>query len=564
MTSERLEVGVGLVSQTGRRPQNEDFVAADRPVGSRGGYEFAAAIADGVGGGPGGRLAAETAVRGFLDGYFGLPATLGAERAAGRALQAINRWLHGLAQQNVDLRGMATTFSALLLRGREGYVLHVGDSRVYRLRDASLHRVTTDHAHDHPDLQHVLLRAVALEDNVRADASRHELRVHDRYLLCTDGVHGTLPDRRIEALLATRGDPQASAAEIVAAALEAGSRDNVTALVLDVLALPPLDQTGLEAALAALPLLALPKVGDEVDGFRLLEQISDGRYSRLFRAQDLRESRQAALKFPHPRLEGEDIYRRAFLREAAVAAQVRSPYVAEVIELAPDRQTRLYSAMPFYVGETLEQRLKRSPLGLAEGVAIASQLGRAVDALHRRRIVHRDIKPDNVLLLPGGGLKLLDLGVARLPGVQGAPDEDIPGTPSYLAPEQYEGNAGDECTDVYALGVTLYRMFTGHYPYGETEAFARPRFTRRQPLAHYRPQLPAWLDAVLARATAVQPTERYAHVADLVADLEHGLSGGGGTAPQRRQPLYERNPLRFWQGLSLALLIALLVLLARG
>ena len=564
MSSERLEVGVGLASETGKRPRNEDFVAADRPTGSRGAHEFAAAIADGVGGGPGGRLAAETAVRAFLDGYFGLPATLGVERAAGRALQAVNRWLHGLARQNADLRGMATTFSALLLRGREGYVLHAGDSRVYRLRDAHLQCLTTDHAHDHPDLRHVLYRAVALEDNVRADASRHELRVHDRYLLCTDGVHGTLADRRIGELLAARGDPQTSAAHIVAAALEAGSRDNVTALVLDVLALPPLDQTGLEAALAALPLLPLPRVDDEVDGFRLLEQISDGRYSRLFRAQDTREPRQVALKFPHPRLEGEDIYRRAFLREAAVAAQVRSPYVAEVIELAPDRQTRLYSVMPFYAGETLEKRLKRSPLALAEGVAIASQLGRAVDALHRRRIVHRDIKPDNVLLLTGGGLKLLDLGVARLPGLEIAPDEDIPGTPSYLAPELFEGNAGDERTDVYALGVTLYRMFSGHYPYGETEAFARPRFARRQPLAHYRPDLPAWLDSVLARATAVQAADRYAHVADLVSDLEHGLSGAAGTAPQRRQPLYARNPLRFWQGLCLLLAIALLVLLARG
>ena len=563
MSGERLDVGVGLASETGRRPRNEDFVAADRPPGSRGAREFAAAIADGVGGGPGGRLAAETTVRAFLDGYFGLPATLGVERAAGQSLQAINRWLHGLARQDVGLRGMATTFSALLLRGREGFVLHAGDSRVYRLRDAGLHRLTADHAHDHPDLQHVLLRAVGLEDHVRADASRHELRVHDRYLLCTDGVHGALPDRRIEALLAARGDPQASAAQIVAAALEAGSRDNVTALVLDVLALPPLDQTGLEAALAALPLLALPKVDDEVDGFRLLEQISDGRYSRLFRAQDLREPRQVALKFPHPRLQGEDIYRSAFLREASVAAQVRSPYVAEVIELAPDRQTRLYSVMPFYVGETLEKRLKRSPVSLAEGIAIASQLGRAVDALHRRRIVHRDIKPDNVLLL-GGGLRLLDLGVARLPGLEIAPDEDIPGTPSYLAPELFEGNAGDERTDVYALGVTLYRMFSGHYPYGETEAFVRPRFGRRQPLAYYRPELPAWLDAVLARATAVQPTDRYAHVADLIADLEHGLSGAAGTAPQRREPLYERNPLRFWQGVSLALLIALLVVLARG
>jgi serine/threonine protein phosphatase PrpC len=563
VSGERLDVGVGLASEAGRRPGNEDYVAADRPAGSRGQHDFAAAIADGVGGGPGGRLASETAVRAFLDGYFGLPATLGAERAGAQSLRAVNRWLHGLAHQSPDLRGMATTFSALLLRGREAHVLHVGDSRVYRLRDAHLLCLTTDHVHAQPDLRHVLLRALALEDGLHADASRHALRVHDRFLLCTDGVHGVLSDRRLLELLAHRTDPQTNATHIVQAALDAGSRDNASALVLDVLALPPLDQTGLEAALAGLPLLPLPKADEQVDGFQLLEQISDGRYSRLFKATDLVDGRQVALKFPHPRAEDETLYRRAFLREAAVAAQVRSPYVAEVIELAPERQTRLYSVMPFYVGETLERRLRRGPLPLAEGIAIASRLGRAVDALHRRRIVHRDIKPDNVLLLPDGGLRLLDLGVARLPGVQTAPNEDIPGTPSYLAPEMFDGNAGDERTDVYALGVTLYRMFTAHYPYGEAEAFMRPRFTRRQPLAHYRPDLPAWLDAVLARATAVQADERHAHVADLVSDLEHGLSGAAGLAVTPRQPLYARNPLRFWQGLSLLLLIALLVTLAR-
>lgn len=563
MSGERLSVGVGLASTAGRRAQNEDFVAADRPSGARGGHEFAAAVADGVGGGPGGRLAAEVTVRAFLEGYFGLPVTLGAERAAGRSLQAINRWLHVQSRQCEQLRGMATTFSALLLCGREGYVLHVGDSRVYRLRDAQLQRLTEDHVHPHPDLRHVLRRAVALEDSVRAEVSRHALRVHDRFLLCTDGVHGSLGDARMRAVLMAREDPQSTALQLVAAAVDAGSRDNVTALVLDILSLPPLDQTGLEAALQALPLLPLPRVDDEMDGFRLVEQIADGRYSRLFRARDLIEPRQVVLKFPHPRVAGEALYRRAFLREAAVAAQVRSPYVAEVLELAPGRQARLYSVMPFYRGETLEQRLRRGPPSLVDGIAIASQLGRAIDALHRRRIVHRDIKPENVLLCDGA-LKLLDLGVARLPGVDALPDEDIPGTPGYLAPEMFEGNAGDEATDVYALGVTLYRLFTGHYPYGESEAFSRPRFGRRQPLAHYRPDLPAWLDAVLARATAVQAAERYAHVADLVADLEHGLSRGAGSSAVPRQPLYSRDPLRFWQGVSLVLLIVLLVVLGRS
>ena len=153
--------------------------------------------------------------------------------------------------------------------------------------------------------------------------------------------------------------------------------------------------------------------------------------------------------------------------------------------------------------ELLEARLRRAPpLKLEEGVDIGLKLGRAIYALHRLRIIHRDVKPENVILAHDGktarGLRLLDLGVARLPGIDASANEDIPGTPSYMAPELFAGAMGDERSDVYAFGVTLYRLFSGgHYPYGEIEAFSHPRFGKRVPLSRYRPDLPAWLDAIL-------------------------------------------------------------------
>ena len=120
--------------------------------------------------------------------------------------------------------------------------------------------------------------------------------------------------------------------------------------------------------------------------------------------------------------------------------------------------------------------------------------------LHRAGIIHRDIKPDNVILLAGGGLRLVDLGVARVPLLEDFPAQDIPGTPSYMAPELFSGRAGDEFSDLYALGVTVYRMFTAAYPYGEIEPFSRPRFGKPVSLSRYRPDLPAWLDAVIGKA----------------------------------------------------------------
>src|SRR6516162_6623048 len=106
--------------------------------------------------------------------------------------------------------------------------------------------------------------------------------------------------------------------------------------------------------------------------------------------------------------------------------------------------------LPYYAGETLEQRLLRKPrIDLDNGLGIAIKLSKAVAALHRIGVIHRDIKPDNVILLPSGGLKLVDLGVARLPHLEDVPATAAPGTPSYMAPELFGGGAGDELTDQF-------------------------------------------------------------------------------------------------------------------
>jgi len=554
-----LEVRSGQASERGRRETNDDYASVRENDG--GARTVVAAIADGVSG-AGGRFAAETVVRGFLDGFQSEPATLTVERGATRVLAAMNRWVHAQGEQDALRRGMATTFTAAILRGRRLHSVHVGDTRTYRLRNGALTLLTRDHTRDHPDMRHVLIRAVGLEETIRPDYSASDLIPHDRYLLCCDGVHASLKSDQLQKLLAERTAPDEVAQRIVSAALEAGSHDNVTAVVLDVLAVPAADRLDLEAVIADLTISELPKVGDTVDGFRLEEQVSDGRYSRLFRAEDSVNKREVIVKFPHPRVMAEAAYRNAFVREAWVASQVRSPYVCEVIELPAGRQTRLYSVMPFYAGETLEQRLKRAPrVSLEEGVRIGILLAKAVYALNRRDIVHRDIKPDNVMLAADGSLRLLDLGVARLPGLEAAPDETIPGTPSYMAPELFEGQAGDTRSDVYALGVTLYRLFSGHYPYGEVEAFSRPRFAKRSALNQYRPDLPVWLDVLLARATAVDPAQRVGDAMELAIELEHNLAHAPRVVAQR-QSLYERNPLRFWKVVSLLLFVALLVSLA--
>jgi serine/threonine protein phosphatase PrpC len=556
-----IKASVGFASETGPRERNEDFAGAvfgmELPKPRR---DIIAAIADGIGGAKGGRVAAETAVRGFLDGFCDLPETMEVGRAGATVLNALNSWIFSQGRRDNKLSGMGCTFTAVVLRGRIAHILHVGDTRAYRLRGDRLTCVTTDHVReDAGGRSNILTRALGVETEVRLDYAAHPVALHDRFLLCSDGVYGVLSADSMADILCGRSASDDSARALVAAALEAGSTDNCTALVVDIVALPSADSATVGADIMQLPLIPVPIDGQTVDGFVLKVLISDGRYTRLFGAMDEVEGGEVALKFPKPQVATAATYHAAFVREAWVGARVNSPWIGRIIELPPGRQTCLYTVMPLYQGELLSTRLARRPsVGLEEGRNIAIKLARGVAALHRAGIIHRDIKPDNIILESEGSLKLIDLGVVRVPGLEDFPPEDIPGTMAYMAPEMLAGEPGNEATDVYALGVTMFRTFTGEFPYGNLDAVSQPRRGRATPLAELRPDLPAWLQVALGRAIATDPAERFRDVMEFALEMEAGPSRAP-TAPRRPQTLYERSPLRFWQGVAALLALALIL-----
>lgn len=557
-----LSVAAGFASETGRRPDNQDCGGVY--LGSateRARHGLVAVVADGVGGAKAGRMAAELAVRMLVDGFYCQPHTIGIGAAVERVMTPYNRWLHSMGQ-SPEMANAATTFTTLIARGRRAHVLHVGDTRAWHFRDGRLRQLTEDHTLKQPDVSHILYRALGIEARLRLDQRHVDLAEYDRLLLTSDGVHHSLSTRQIERILDARGSAESDAQALVDAALAAGSQDNCTALILDVVTLPAPDHDGLAAELAGLPILPPPDEGDSVDGFMLSHQISDGRYTRLFRATDPVSGANIAIKFPKNTLLSEHGTRLAFTREVLIGQRINSPFVGATLPIDSARQSRLYSVQPFYEGETLLLRLERGSIPMSAAIGCAIKLVRAVAALHRLDIIHRDIKPDNVMLLPDDGLKLIDLGVARLPRIEDFHSSEIPGTPSFMAPEQFDGQAGDELTDQFALGVTLYRVLTGKYPYGEQEAFSRPRFNAAPPPSHYRPEIPAWLDAAILRCVAIKPDDRFGDVVELLRALE----GGGAVVRhdnRRNRALLERNPVLFWQVISLGLLIAMVTALVR-
>ncbi|MGH7045953.1 MAG: bifunctional protein-serine/threonine kinase/phosphatase [Stellaceae bacterium] len=556
-----IQARVGFASRTGLRKENEDFAGAlygsELPEPRQ---EVIAAIADGIGGARGGRTAAETAVRGFLDGFCDLPETMEVLRAGAKIVSALNSWIHSLGSHDPNLAGMGCTFTALVLRGRVAHLLHIGDTRAYRFSGDRLTCLTNDHVRrDTTGRSHTLTRALGVETEARLDYAAQPVALHDRFMLCSDGVHGFLSETEIAAILRERSAPEDTAGALVAAALRADSTDNCTALVLDVVALPLAGSADISTTILRLPVIPVPEGGETIDGFVLKALISDGRYTRLFAAEDEIEGDNVAIKFPKPQIASIEAYRAAFVREAWVGARVNNPGVGRVIELPPGRQSALYTVMPLHQGELLETRLSRSPaLGLEEGRTVAVALARAVAALHRAGIIHRDIKPDNVILEGGGALKLIDLGVVRVPGLEEFPPENIPGTAAYMAPEMAQGEPGNEATDIFALGVTMYRAFTGEYPYGNADAVSPPRRTRPRDFSELRPDLPAWLPAALARAIAPDPAQRTRDMTELALEIEAGPARAPIAAP-RPLTLYERAPLRVWQGIAALLALALLV-----
>ena len=405
-------------------------------------------------------------------------------------------------------------------------------------------------------MQHVLKRALGLDQHLVVDYLEGELREGERYLLVSDGVWSTLGDAGIHSLLRDEHDPTAACQALVTAAHLAGSQDNASAVLVQVEALPDNDLADTLAQLQQWPLPPKLREGQDFEGWQVERLLAESRQSLVYRVRDAQARRWLLKTLPTSRHD-EAQAGAALLLEEWFLRRVAGRHFAEAHAL-PQRQ-HLYYVQREYAGQTLAEHLRLSgPLGLPEWLDLAPRLLRALGLLHRRNILHRDIKPENLLWCDDGELRLLDFGLAYCPGLSRDEQHALPGTPSYIAPEAFAGAAPDRQQDLYAAGVTLYRLLTGHYPYGEIEAFQHPRFAKPAAPSRYRPDIPAWLDDCLLRAVAASPGERFETAEEWLLVVEQGERQALNVRPR---PLLEREPLKVWRGVALASLLLNLILL---
>lgn len=563
-----LKIAAGHATRAGQRPVNEDFVGMvlpDEPELS--GKGVIAAIADGVSGNDGGREASEYTVRGLLSDYYATSDTWPVTQSLDRVLKAINSWVQHQGSIRAELAGMATTLTTIVLRGRFYYFAHAGDSRLYLLRDNKLTRLTTDHVWDRPEMQHVLTRAIGLDSRLAVDHGMGELHEGDVFLLATDGVWAAISEYdltgHLNELAAGKRGAEETANMLLDAALAADSHDNISALAIHVQALP---ETNLRDALSGSQQLPVPpklKVGQTIDGYTVEEQIHASTTTLLYRVSEpphgSNPPRKLVLKTLHPDRADDEHERSAFAHEEWLTKRVVARFFPQVI--TPDQKSYLYYLTTWHDGSTLQQHLDVGEhFTIPDVIAHGTRLARAIGALHRRSIIHRDIKPGNIHLGSDGELRILDLGVAQS-GLEADDEVRAPraGTPSFLAPEQFDNAPPSRQTDLYAAGVTLYLLLTRHFPYGEIEPFQTPRFGEPVTPSRYRPDVPLWLENVLLKAVAREPADRFETAEEFLLALERGATRP--LAAPAAKPLATRNPLSLWRAVAAISIVVNLLLL---
>ncbi len=271
--------------------------------------------------------------------------------------------------------------------------------------------------------------------------------------------------------------------------------------------------------------------GTIVGSYRILRQLGSGGMGEVYLAEDSRLSRKVALKFLPPGFVGDADRMRRFMREAKAASALNHPNIITVYEVS--ETPTAFIATEFIDGQSLRQRLRAGPIPLPEALDIAVQLAGAVAVAHDASIIHRDIKPDNVMLRPDGYVKLLDFGIAKIAGPSTMPNEEttylgteageLLGTLSYMSPEQARGLVIDHRTDIFAMGALLYEIVTGKSAFrGDTpgDRLASLLTFDPPPVSATVRGVPALLDATVRKALRKSRDERYTSAKELLIDLK--------------------------------------------
>jgi serine/threonine protein phosphatase PrpC len=504
-----------------------------------------AVIADGVGRAELADEAARRIVSSTIQNFKARPRTWSLHKALEEFARLSNRTLYHDSHSRFERPELVSTLAVVAIEGNRLVGLNVGDSRVYRFRNGTLSQLSTDHTVDNAEMGHVLTQAIGLQPEIAPCFFEHIIEAGDAVLLCTDGVTKQLPDDALAQLL----HRSATARVIVQAAVDRSSpetADDATAVVLRI-------QDTSHPGHVQLKVPDTLRAGQVIDGYELLA--SFGSNERTWTAQ--RGSEKVVMKFAPREARADEAIRNQFVKEIWSLTRLQDEHFIRAF--TPAENTTLCYCMEYLEAPNLKVFLRGGTFSTDHAAALLRFLLDAAQYLLRFDLVHGDLKPENILVLKRGDVlsfKLIDFGsINEIFTVTSRA-----GTPSYLAPERFHGAACSERTEIFALGVILYQVLTGSFPYGEVEPFQTPAFGTPRRLTKLNPNVPPWLEAVALRAVAVKPEHRYQSFSEMKFDLDHPAS----VRPffDSSVPLLERDPALFYKiafALSAALNLFLLL-----
>ena len=572
--SSRLKISVGQHSDKGRKEVNQDFHGVSVPteplLTSKG---IAIALADGISSSDVSQVASKAAVTGFLEDYFSTSETWSVRKSAQCVLMATNSWLHSQTQQsqhrfNKD-KGYVCTLSVVVIKSTTAHILHVGDSRVYRLRDDTLEQLTEDHRHWISQDKSYLSRAMGINQQLEIDCQVLPVKKGDIFLLATDGVYEYADaDFIIKTVNENEHDLDTAAKVIVDEAYQQGSTDNLTAQIIRVDELPVQDADEIYQQLTELPFPPILKARSNFDGYQIIREVHASSRSHIYLATDIETNTQVIMKTPSIDLRDDPAYLERFLMEEWIARRINSAHV-----LKPCAQTRqrnyFYIVTEFIDGQTLTQWMIDNPKPDVETVrGIIEQIAKGLFAFHRMEMLHQDLRPENIMIDSTGTVKIIDFGATRVAGLMEitSPIErnNILGTAQYTAPEYFLGESGTSRSDMFSLGVIAYQMLSGRLPYGTKVSQSRTKAAQRKliykSVLDDEREIPVWFDEALRKALHPNPYKRHEELSEFLYDLRHPNQE---YLNKTRPPLMDRNPVFFWKSVSFILTVIIVILLMK-
>ncbi|UCE18807.1 MAG: protein kinase [Gemmatimonadota bacterium] len=265
-------------------------------------------------------------------------------------------------------------------------------------------------------------------------------------------------------------------------------------------------------------------IGETISHYKILEKLGEGGMGVVYKAEDTKLKRTVALKFLPPELTRDPEAKQRFIHEAQAASALDYSNICTIYEIDETGDNQLFISMACYGGQNLREKIEKGPLKLEETIDIGIQIAQGLSKAHEKGIVHRDIKPGNILITEDGQVKIVDFGLAKLRGrTKLTKTGTALGTVAYMSPEQSRGKEVDHRTDIWSLGVVLYEMLTGQMPFkGDYEQAVVYSILNEEPepITNLRSDVPTELQQVMQKAMQKEPTERYASMAELLTDLK--------------------------------------------